>query len=77
MKESVEITDIKMTQSFYIIYYKLLSKPVMLQINIPLNEYSEDKIKSEIKKDLESKEEQLKILDRIIKEWNGKVVDIE
>jgi hypothetical protein len=77
MKEKIEITDIKMTQSHYIINYKLLSKPVMFQINIPLNDFSDDKIITEIGKDLASKEDALKILDRIVKEWNGKVVDIE
>jgi hypothetical protein len=49
----------------------------MFQINIPLNDFSDDKIITEIGKDLASKEDALKILDRIVKEWNGKVVDIE
>lgn len=77
MKEKIRIGEIKISQAYYIVEYKSLEKPFSGQVNVPINEWSDENLLKMIKQDLEAKAEAIAALDAIVARWNNKVLDVE
>jgi len=76
-EEKVKIGEIKLSQNFYTVEYRLLSKPYTGQVTIEFDRWSDEELMIAIRDDLENKREALQLLDEIAKKWSGEIIDVE
>ena len=77
MIEQAIIGEIKISQQFFVVEYRLFGKPFTSQVNVPIEMFSDEKVKLAIEADLRSKVEALRMIDEITKKWSGRTLDVE
>lgn len=67
----------KISQEFFTIEYRLLNLPVNGQVSIPIGEWSEDRVKDEITKDVANMSQEIELLRKLIIDWEGKRITLD
>jgi len=73
----VEIRAVKISQGFFSVEYKLVDLPVNGQGSIPIGEWSEDKVREEIAKEIKGMKTEIGMLKKLITEWEGKKITLD
>jgi len=73
----VEIRSIKLIPNYYHIEFQLIDLPLNNVISIPIEEWSEERMRQMIADTLEKMNKEITLLRTIISDWEGKRIKID
>ena len=77
MEYIIDIGGVKMSQEYFMLEYKVRNAPITGQVSVPVEEWSDEKVLELVKEDLTEKKELIKLLEKIIGDWEGKEITVD
>ena len=71
------IINVVLASENIIISYSMLDDMVTGRLTIPMGEFSEARLKSELEKDIESRKESILAIKEIVERWKGQQLDFD
>lgn len=77
MEYMVEVIQVKLSQEYFTVEYKMKEMPITGQISVHMDEWNDDDILKLIETDVKGKKKLITLLEQIIVDWEGKEIKVD